>query len=129
MVVTASDIGPEAVARYGADAYLAKPFDIEQALDTIRRLVHPDWLSAVLAGERPEAAPDGPVLLFHVNFGVPEEYAENHLPGALYLDTNWLEDPVDWNRRSPAELSTRSPRRVAARARSTSPAPKRCVPA
>src|SRR5262249_27383479 len=40
----------------------------------------------------------------HVNFGVPEEYAENHLPGAIYLDTNWLEDPADWNRRPPAEL-------------------------
>ncbi len=68
------------------------------------RLVHADWLAGVLAGERPEAAPNGSFLLFHVNFGVPEEYAENHIPGALYLDTNWLEDPADWNRRSPEEL-------------------------
>ncbi|MGH2474343.1 MAG: sulfurtransferase, partial [Candidatus Limnocylindrales bacterium] len=68
------------------------------------RLVHVDWLAQVLAGERPEAAPSGPFLLFHVNFGVPEEYAENHIPGALYLDTNWLENPADWNRRSPEEL-------------------------
>jgi thiosulfate/3-mercaptopyruvate sulfurtransferase len=55
----------------------------------------------VLAGERPEASPDGRFLLFHVNFGVPEEYEEGHLPSALYLDTNRLEDPADWNRRSP----------------------------
>ena len=68
------------------------------------RLVHIDWLRAVLAGERPEAAPDGKFLLFHVNFGVPEEYAEGHIPGALYLDTNWLEDPADWNRRSPEAI-------------------------
>ena len=35
-----------------------------------------------------------------MNFGVPEEYADGHIPGALYLDTNWLQDPaVDWNRR------------------------------
>ena len=68
------------------------------------RLVHIDWLRQVLAGERPEAAPDGKFLLFHVNFGVPEEYAEGHIPGALYLDTNWIEDPVDWNRRSPEAL-------------------------
>ena len=68
------------------------------------RLVHIDWLQQVLAGEQPEAAPTGRFLLFHVNFGVPEEYAENHIPGALYLDTNWLEDPEDWNRRSPEEL-------------------------
>jgi molybdopterin synthase sulfurtransferase len=67
-------------------------------------LVHPSWLEALLAGGRPEAAPRGRFLLFHVNFGVPEEYADSHLPGALYLDTNQLESPRDWNRRSPEEL-------------------------
>jgi 3-mercaptopyruvate sulfurtransferase SseA len=68
------------------------------------RLVHVEWLRQVLDGERPEAAPPGKSLLFHVNFGVPEEYADGHIPGALYLDTNWLEDPVDWNRRSPEAI-------------------------
>ncbi|HEY8438534.1 MAG TPA: rhodanese-like domain-containing protein [Candidatus Limnocylindrales bacterium] len=75
-----------------------------ESLPRFERLVHPEWLLEVLSGGRPEAAPAGDSLLFHVNFGVPEEYAENHLPNALYLDTNWLEDPADWNRRSPAEL-------------------------
>jgi thiosulfate/3-mercaptopyruvate sulfurtransferase len=68
------------------------------------KLVHIPWLRDVLAGGRPEAAPDGRFLLFHVNFGVPEEYAEGHIPGARYLDTNWLEDPADWNRRSPQAI-------------------------
>ncbi len=68
------------------------------------RLVHIDWLRQLLDGGRPEAAPAGRFLLFHVNFGVPEEYEEDHLPEALYLDTNRLENPVDWNRRSPEEL-------------------------
>ncbi len=68
------------------------------------RLVHSDWLAQMLDGRRPEAAPAGRFLLFHVNFGVPEEYAEGHLPGALYLDTNQLENPVDWQRRTPEEL-------------------------
>ena len=68
------------------------------------RLVHIDWLGQLLAGGSPEAAPTGRFLLFHVNFGVPEEYEEGHIPGALYLDTNWLENPVDWNRRTPAEI-------------------------
>ncbi len=68
------------------------------------RLVYTDWLAQLLAGGRPEAAPTGDYLLFHVNFGVPEEYAEDHLPGALYLDTNQLENPVDWNRRTPEEI-------------------------
>jgi molybdopterin synthase sulfurtransferase len=70
------------------------------------RLVHVDWLRAVLGGERPEAAPHGRFLLFHVNFGVPEEYEEGHIPGALYLDTNLLEDPATWNRRPPGVLVT-----------------------
>ena len=48
--------------------------------------------------------PEGRYLLFHVNFGVPEEYVDGHLPGALYLDTNQLESPRDWNRRSPEDL-------------------------
>ena len=68
------------------------------------KLVTTEWLAELLAGGSPEAAPTGKTLLFHVNFGVPEEYAENHIPGALYLDTNWLEDPADWNRRSPEAL-------------------------
>ena len=75
-----------------------------ERLANYERLVHPDWLAQLLGGGRPEAAPDGRFLLFHVNFGVPEEYEESHLPTALYLDTNRLESPVDWNRRSPEEL-------------------------
>jgi thiosulfate/3-mercaptopyruvate sulfurtransferase len=68
------------------------------------RLVHVDWLAELLAGGAPEAAPTGPYKVFHVNFGVPEEYADGHIAGAFHLDTNWLENPVDWNRRSPDEL-------------------------
>jgi thiosulfate/3-mercaptopyruvate sulfurtransferase len=68
------------------------------------KLVHIDWLRNVLAGRPVDAPPRERHLLFHVNFGVPEEYEESHLPRALYLDTNWLENPADWNRRSPAVL-------------------------
>jgi thiosulfate/3-mercaptopyruvate sulfurtransferase len=68
------------------------------------RLVHVEWLRQVLNGERPEAAPSGRFELFHVNFGVPDEYADGHIPGAQYLDTNWLEDPADWNRRTPEAI-------------------------
>ena len=75
-----------------------------ERLPNYDKLVHTEWLRQVLDGERPEAAPAGPFLLFHVNFGVPEEYEEGHIPGAMYLDTNRLESPDDWNRRSPEEL-------------------------
>jgi 3-mercaptopyruvate sulfurtransferase SseA len=75
-----------------------------ERLPKYEKLVHIDWLRRVIAGETPEAAPAGRHLLFHVNFGVPEEYADGHIPTALYLDTNRLESPEDWNRRSPEVL-------------------------
>jgi thiosulfate/3-mercaptopyruvate sulfurtransferase len=88
----------------GFPAWTADPEAPVEKLPHHDRLVHVDWLRQVLAGERPEAAPTGRSLLFHVNFGVPEEYEEGHIPGAIYLDTNRLEDPADWNRRSPEAL-------------------------
>jgi molybdopterin synthase sulfurtransferase len=88
----------------GFPAWAADPGLPIDKLPRHEALVHVDWLREVLDGGRPEAAPTGRFLLFHVNFGVPEEYAERHIPGALYLDTNWLEDPADWNRRAPDVL-------------------------
>jgi thiosulfate/3-mercaptopyruvate sulfurtransferase len=88
----------------GWDGWISDGQRPVEALPGYRQLVHPRWLRDVLDGARPEAPPTGRPLLFHVNFGVPEEYAESHLPGAVYLDTNWLEDPADWNRRPPADL-------------------------
>jgi 3-mercaptopyruvate sulfurtransferase SseA len=76
-----------------------------ERLPNYQRLVDTDWLRQLLDGGRPEAAPARGFLLFQVNFGLPEEYEENHLPGALYTDTNRLESPTIWNRRSPEELA------------------------
>ena len=94
------------VTRLGGDftAWAADPSLPVDRLPNYQQLVHVDWLREVLDGGSPEAAPAGKYLLFHVNFGVPEEYEEDHLPTALYLDTNRLEDPATWNRRSPEEL-------------------------
>jgi molybdopterin synthase sulfurtransferase len=75
-----------------------------ERLPRYEKLVHTEWLRELIDGGTPETYDGAGYLLFHVNFGVPEEYAEGHLPGALYLDTNRLEDPADWNRRSPAEI-------------------------
>jgi molybdopterin synthase sulfurtransferase len=88
----------------GFPAWAADDRNPIDRLPNHRQLVHIDWLRRVLAGEQPEAPPRDRFILFHVNFGVPEEYAEGHIPGALYLDTNWLEDPADWNRRPPGAL-------------------------
>jgi 3-mercaptopyruvate sulfurtransferase SseA len=101
-----ADLGHEHVRVYerGWAEWAAEETLPVERLPNCERLVHAGWLRQVLEGERPDAVPAGSFLLFHVNFGVPEEYEENHLPGALYLDTNRLENPDGWNRRSPQEL-------------------------
>ncbi len=102
-VASIADLGIPGASAYedGATAWAADPSLPLDRLPNYDRLVDIPWLRDVLDGETPEAPPNEKFLLFHVNFGVPEEYAEGHIPGALFLDTNWLEDPADWNRRSP----------------------------
>ena len=77
-----------------------------ERLPNYEKLVHPEWVRQLLDGSRPDTFHGDRYLVFHVNFGVPEEYEDGHIPGALYLDTNWLESSDDWNRRSPAELES-----------------------
>ena len=75
-----------------------------ERLPNYDKLVHPAWVSRLIAGEQPDTYAGNGFLVLHVNFGVPEEYDEGHLPEALFLDTNRLEDPADWNRRPADEL-------------------------
>lgn len=101
-----SDFGYTDVVTYsgGFREWAADPTLPVEGLARYEKLVHPEWVRQLVAGENPDTYSGNGFLLFHVNFGVPEEYEEGHIPGALYLDTNWLESPVDWNRRSPEEL-------------------------
>src|SRR5215204_2806994 len=72
---------PSAAVSTFAEGFGTWAADASLAIDKLPRheqLVHVDWLRQVLAGERTEAAPTGRFLLFHVNFGVPEEYEEDH---------------------------------------------------
>lgn len=74
-------------------------------LPNYEKLVYPEWVRQLVDGQNPDTYEGNGFALFHVNFGVPEEYEDGHIPGALYLDTNQLEDSSnDWNRRSPTEL-------------------------
>ncbi len=73
-------------------------------LERYRHLVHPAWLHALIGGGTPEAPPRGDWVLCHAHFDHPADYARGHIPGALSLDTNLLETPETWNRRSPDQL-------------------------
>jgi 3-mercaptopyruvate sulfurtransferase SseA len=103
---TLARLGYEDVRIYdaGFSAWAADESLRIERLPNYDKLVHPLWLRRLTEGERPEAYCGNDYLLFHVNFGAPEEYEESHLPGALYLDTDRLEDPATWNRRPADEL-------------------------
>jgi molybdopterin synthase sulfurtransferase len=88
----------------GFSQWAAQP-DLEVIrLPRNRQLVYPQWLHGLLDGDQTDEAPEGDFAVYHVNYGVPEEYARGHIPGAVHLDTNTLESASDWNRRSPVEL-------------------------
>lgn len=106
VVPTLTRLGYEDVWIYeaGFSAWAADGSRPIERLPNYEMLVHPEWLRRLMEGERPESYGGNDYLLFHVNFGALEEYRESHLPGALHLDTNQLEDPANWNRRGVDEL-------------------------
>ncbi len=73
-------------------------------LPRYRHLVSAGWLQRLLTdGAAPECSNDRHVLC-HAHYQNPADYEQGHIPGALALDTNALESPETWNRRSPAEV-------------------------
>ena len=99
---------PDHDAQRRVHGWVVDPGRPVERMPRYERLVSVEWLDALLAGERPEAAPDGRFVLFHVNFGGPAEFAEGHIPGAAHLDTLLAGRSCDWNRRPAVELADRA---------------------
>lgn len=88
----------------GIETWASNP-DLPMAhLARYEKLVHPQWVDDLLDGKNPETYHSTSFAIYHVTFGVFEEYQAGHIPGAYHLDTNTLESNKDWNRRSPREL-------------------------
>ncbi len=75
-----------------------------QRLARYESLVHPQWVHNLISEQEAHTNPINRYVLCHVTFGARQEYEQEHIPGAVHLDTNDLEDDRDRNRRSPAEL-------------------------
>jgi thiosulfate/3-mercaptopyruvate sulfurtransferase len=81
--------------------------DARRPMDRLRRyrqLVHAGWLERLLENGNPPEAGNGPHVLSHVSFDNRDDYDEGHIPGAIALDTLFLEEPDHWNRRASHEL-------------------------
>jgi 3-mercaptopyruvate sulfurtransferase SseA len=67
-------------------------------------LVYPDWVNSVINGNSVPNYKNEKFVLIHTHYRNREAYLSGHIPGAIDLDTNDVESPETWNRRTPEEL-------------------------
>ncbi|MEA3479770.1 MAG: rhodanese-like domain-containing protein, partial [Bacteroidota bacterium] len=73
-------------------------------LQRYQQLVYPEWLNTLINGGTPPEFQGREYVICHGHYRNRGAYEEGHIPGAIEVDTNTLESPVTWNRRSPEEL-------------------------
>ncbi len=69
-----------------------------------QQLVTATWLDNLIAGVAVIAAPAGDWRLFEVGCGMADFSVPGHIPGAGFIDTNWLEQGRYWNKVPDAAL-------------------------
>ena len=67
-------------------------------LPNFKQLVPAHWINALINNEKPAYSPKKCYLIIEVHCGSPIHYLQAHIPGALYLDTNKIEEKPWWNR-------------------------------
>lgn len=75
-----------------------------ERLQRYRQLVSPAWVDQLLKGEHPDEYENNKFVICHSHYRNPGDYDIDHIPGAISIDTNELESPETWNRRTPEEL-------------------------
>ncbi|HKL87760.1 MAG TPA: rhodanese-like domain-containing protein [Salinibacter sp.] len=86
------------------DEWAADPERPLRRLERYQQLVPPEWLKALIDGDEPAGVRGDNVVICHAHFDHKAVYDEGHVPGAIPLNTNLLESPETWNRRSPDAL-------------------------
>jgi len=87
------------VSEWMADQNL--PMDV---LPNHRQLVSAPWLRELLTTGTALQYDNDKYVLCHAYYRDRGAYEQGHIPGAVDVDTNSLESPETWNRRSPGEL-------------------------
>jgi molybdopterin synthase sulfurtransferase len=100
------DAGYPDVRAYHAfvDEWSADPDLPLERLARYRHLVPAQWLNRLVTTGSAEEHDGSDLVVCHVHYQKPDDYAKGHVPGAVSLDTLMLEAPETWNRRSPAEV-------------------------
>ncbi len=81
-----------------------------EIMERYTQLVSPKWVKSLLDKNAapnyhsPQDPSDIKFVICHSHYRNNKDYEEGHIPGAIAVDTNLLENPETWNRRSPGEL-------------------------
>lgn len=75
-----------------------------EKLPRYRHLVSAEWVNQLISGGNPPEYDNGRYVIVHAHYRNRDAYLTGHIPGAIEMDTNALESPETWNRRSPREL-------------------------
>jgi 3-mercaptopyruvate sulfurtransferase SseA len=75
-----------------------------EKMERYTQLVSPKWLKNLLDGHTTPNYNNKRFVVCHAHYQNRKDYEEGHIPGAIDVDTNLLESPETWNRRSPEEL-------------------------
>ena len=68
------------------------------ALPNFKQLVPASWLHDLISGKHPRYAPKHGYKVIEVEWGPPAKYLLDHIPGALYVNTNTIESKPWWNK-------------------------------
>lgn len=75
-----------------------------EKLPNYRKLVPAWWIKNLTEAVRPPEYDNNRFIVVHCHYRHRDAYLSGHIPGAIDMDTNALESPETWNRRSPEEL-------------------------
>lgn len=75
--------------------------DVEP-VDKTKVFVTPQWVNSVIEGKQPQS---GNYVIIEASWGEPsDEYKNKHIPGAVHLNTDLIEESTYWNIRTPEEI-------------------------
>lgn len=86
------------------DSWSVNPELPMEYLPRYRYLVSADWLNQLISTGKAPEYDNNKFAICHAHYRNRNDYEKGHIPGAISLDTNALESPETWNRRSPEEL-------------------------
>lgn len=67
------------------------------SLPNYEKLVYAGWINELINNKNPETYSNDKYKIFEVSWGEGNDYKAGHIPGAIHLDTNAIEEEPLWN--------------------------------